>query len=100
MFPTYYRANSPSAIRKLADVTGLEVESIRLISSRAIFSLIPPLAAVELVWIRCLSVPRAGILRSNMIVSLRKRRVTDDVVGGWAGRRAAHPATAAMPAFV
>ena len=100
VFPTYYRANSPSAIRKLAERTGLEVESIRLISSRAIFALIPPLAAMELVWIRCLSVPRAAILRSNMIVSLRKRRVADDVVGESAGRRAAHPATAATPAFV
>lgn len=73
VFPAYYRINSTSTIRDVAERRGFEVVSIDLISSAAAFALVPPLAALELLWIRLLSSRWAARARPNIIAVLRKR---------------------------
>jgi SAM-dependent methyltransferase len=73
VFPTYYRANSPSTIRGLAATAGFDVAELHLVSSTALFALVPPLAALELLWIRTLSDPARAEKRSNIIAVLRRR---------------------------
>jgi ubiquinone/menaquinone biosynthesis C-methylase UbiE len=73
VFPTYYRANSAETIRGLAATTGFDVAELNLVSSTAVFALVPPLAAVELLWIRSLSSPARADKRSNIIAVLRRR---------------------------
>ncbi|MGH7647784.1 MAG: class I SAM-dependent methyltransferase [Gemmatimonadaceae bacterium] len=73
VFPAYYRINSSSTIRDVAERRGFEVVSIDLISSAALFALVPPLAALELLWIRLLSSRWAARARPNIIAVLRKR---------------------------
>ena len=73
VFPTYYRANSASDIRALASNAGFEVAELNLVSSTAVFALVPPLAAMELLWIRSLSKPARAEKRSNIIAVLRRR---------------------------
>jgi SAM-dependent methyltransferase len=72
VYPTYYRANTPARIRAHADALRLEVERIALIGSDAVTALVPPLALLELLWIRLVSLPALAPLRSNMIAVLRK----------------------------
>ena len=72
VFPTFYRANSPETIRTLAADSGFEIAELNLISSTAVFALVPPLAAVELLWIRSLSNPSRAEKRSNIIAVLRR----------------------------
>ncbi len=73
VFPAYYRINSTSAIRDVAERRGFEVVSIDLIATGALFALVPPLAALELLWIRVLSSRWAARARPNIIAVLRKR---------------------------
>lgn len=72
VFPAYYRANTRRRIHRLARATGLEVEQFTLLLTDAIFALVPPLALVELVWLRALTSRRLESLRTNIIAVLRK----------------------------
>lgn len=72
IFPTYYRINSAPAIRRLAEQSGFDVVSIQLIATGAVFALVPPLAALELLWIRLTSSAWAAAARPNIIAILRK----------------------------
>lgn len=72
VFPTYYRANSPQRLRELSTAAGLVVERLLLVSTDAATRVIPPLALVELLWIRLLAADRLAFLRSNLIVVFRK----------------------------
>jgi ubiquinone/menaquinone biosynthesis C-methylase UbiE len=72
VFPTHYRANSPAAIRALATRAGLELADLQVISTGAVLGVIPPLAALELLYIRLLRLPSLAGLRSNLIVALRR----------------------------
>ncbi len=72
IFPVHYRINSPRRIEALARQTGFEVEKVRLIVSSAQFAVIPPLAALELLWIRVLMLRPLAALRTNIIARLRK----------------------------
>lgn len=72
VYPTYYRANSRRALESLARGAGLDVVDITAISSDAAFALVPPLAAIELLWIRALSHRALAGLRSNLIAVLRR----------------------------
>lgn len=72
VFKTYYRANSEKRIRTLAARTGFDVVDLDLLSTDAVFSVIPPLALIELIWIRILMSRPLRSLRTNIIVVLRK----------------------------
>jgi SAM-dependent methyltransferase len=72
IFETHYAANTEKSIRQLALAAGFEVMEIRLLMTDAIFAMIPPLALVELLWIRLLMSEPFRSLRSNFIVALRK----------------------------
>lgn len=73
-FPTFYRANSPARIREIATGAGFTVEEIRLLRSRPMFPLVPPLAAAELLLLRALEGDRFAWLRPNLIAVLQKPR--------------------------
>lgn len=72
VFPTYYRGNSAGTIEALASRCGFVVEELSLVSTTALFSVVPPLAFVELLWLRALRRDSRQHLRSNLIVVLRK----------------------------
>ncbi len=73
VFATHYRANASRTIERLASQVGLETESIQLISSRAEFMRVPPLAILELLWIRVLRSELFRAMRTNIIAVLRRR---------------------------
>jgi 2-polyprenyl-3-methyl-5-hydroxy-6-metoxy-1,4-benzoquinol methylase len=72
VFPTYYHANRPAEIREHAARTGFEVAELNLVSTTAVFSLVLPLALLELLWIRSLRAPGRADRRSNIIAVLRR----------------------------
>lgn len=80
VFKTYYRSNTESQIRKLAQETGFEVVSIRYIASSAKFAVILPFAILELFWIRLLLTRPFRSLRTNLIVTLAKPSSTRPTV--------------------
>lgn len=73
VYPTHYRANTPAAIRRLAQAAGFEVHEMRSISSSPQTILLPMLLPLELLWIRLTMTRSLQSLRTNLIVSLRKR---------------------------
>jgi len=81
VFPAYYRINSASAIRNIAARCGFDVVSIQLVVTGALFALVPPLAALELLFIRLISAPWAAAARPNIIAVLRKRGRRTDIPG-------------------
>lgn len=74
VFEVHYKANTKQKIKALAEETGFEIEQIKFVSSDAVTALIPPLAALELLWIKILMARRLRILRTNLIVVLRKKQ--------------------------
>jgi ubiquinone/menaquinone biosynthesis C-methylase UbiE len=72
VFPTFYRANTAEQIQTVAAAVGFEVEEVRPITTDAILQMIPPLAALELLWIRKLMRPEASRLRPDLIAALRR----------------------------
>jgi ubiquinone/menaquinone biosynthesis C-methylase UbiE len=73
VFEVHYRANKPELIDSLAAETNFAVDEIKLVSSDAVFAKIPPLAVIELIWIRILMKKSFKKWRTNLIVTLRKR---------------------------
>lgn len=78
VFETHYRANTENRIRKLAAMTGFEVVELSLVSSDAVFAVIPPIALIELVWIRILMTRPLRSFRTNLVVALRKEGRTTE----------------------
>jgi len=72
VFKTYYRANTKKRIGELARAYGFEVVRIEMLSTDAIFVMIPPLVVLELLWIRILMTRPFRLLRTNIIAVLRK----------------------------
>lgn len=72
IFPAYYRANSESRIRQLAQSTGFHIEKIKLIVSSAEAAIVPPIAVLELLWIRMLMTRSLRKFRVNIIAILEK----------------------------
>lgn len=72
VFPTHYKANTESQVMALAQANGFEILQLDLIPTDAIFAMVPPLATLELLWIRLLMTQPFRNLRTNMIVALRK----------------------------
>ena len=72
VFPAFYRANSRWRIEELARATGLRIQEFRPIVSDAMFALVPPLALLELLWLRLLVTRPLRPLRTNIIAVLTK----------------------------
>jgi hypothetical protein len=58
--------------KRLLKPMAFEVLQLDLIATDAIFAMLPPLAVLELLWIRLLMTQPFRKLRTNMIVALRK----------------------------
>ena len=72
VFETHYAANTEKSIRALAEESGFEVVEMHLLVTDAIFAMVPPLAFLELLWIRLLMSGPFRTLRTNIIVALRR----------------------------
>ena len=72
VFPTYYRANTRSALTPIAAQSGLAVDRARLVATQAVFSVVLPLAFVELLFIRLVLTDSMRELRPNLIAVLSK----------------------------
>lgn len=72
VFEVHYRANSVRRIRQLAGDAGFRVMHLRMLASDAVFAVIPPLAFLELLWIRALLTRPLEGLRTNIIAVLEK----------------------------
>ena len=79
VFRTFYRANTEEDIRRLARATGFEPHEVRLVASSAELAIIPPLAFLELLWIKVIQTKALRRLRTNLIVTLAKPTVTSKV---------------------
>jgi SAM-dependent methyltransferase len=73
VFDTFYRANTEESIGHVAAAAGFEVCKIRMLVSDAIFGVVPPLAALELLWIKLLMTRILRPLRTTIIAVLRPR---------------------------
>jgi SAM-dependent methyltransferase len=76
VFPAFYRANTRGRITRLARAVGFEVEDLKMVASDAVFEIIPPLAAIELLWLRILLTKPFRALRPAIIAVMRKTRAT------------------------
>jgi len=72
VFPTFYRVNNKKRVRKVARETQFELMEFKPIVSSAKLVLVPPLAVLELLWIRLLMTDFMKALRTNIIVILKK----------------------------
>ena len=72
VFPTYYRINSRAEIERLANEAGLQIRAVRMVASHPDLIMIPPLAVLELLWIRLTLTKLLGALRSDIIAILKK----------------------------
>jgi ubiquinone/menaquinone biosynthesis C-methylase UbiE len=75
VFKTFYRANTEADINRVASATGFNPMEIRLVASSAELAVIPPLAFLELLWIKLLLTKAFRGLRTNLIVTLAKHAV-------------------------
>jgi len=72
VFTTFYRMNSPGAVRRMARESGFEVLELLVIESSAQTIMLGPMVILELLWIRILRLPVLKNLRTNIITILRK----------------------------
>jgi SAM-dependent methyltransferase len=72
VYPAFYRANTRRRIEELSRLTGLQLAQVKMLVTDAMFNTIPPLAAIELLWIRLLMTGAFERLRTNVIVIMRK----------------------------
>lgn len=72
VFPAYYRINSRADISDLAQRVGFSVHGVRPICSFAQFVVIPPLAVLELLWLKVLRTRLGRPLRPYLIAILQK----------------------------
>lgn len=89
VFPTHYRANTERRLKTVAGESGLELAACDMRATDAMFAVVPPIAAAELVVIRLLLTRRMRGYRSNIIATLRKPAQGDGsgaIGGGYALR--------------
>lgn len=72
VFPAYYKMNSFSSIRSLADATGFKIGAMKSVVSSPQLIMIPPLLIIELLLLRILMIKHAWPARTNIIAILRK----------------------------
>jgi SAM-dependent methyltransferase len=73
VFETHYRINTAAEIRRMAAAAGFDVLAIRHVNSSATLKMLGPLVLLELAYIRLIEHPRLAQLRSNLVVTLRRR---------------------------
>jgi hypothetical protein len=69
-FRTFHRANTETDIRRVGTAAGFASVRVTHVATGALFHIVPPLAALELLWIRA-TMTRFTDLRSNLIAELR-----------------------------
>jgi len=72
VFPTFYRANRCDGIRAMAEKAGFETVEIDTICSSPVTALIPPIALIELLWLRLLRLRIFSDVRPVILAVLRK----------------------------
>jgi SAM-dependent methyltransferase len=72
VFPTRYRLNTPRAAARFAFETGFRLREMKLVSTSAGAALIPPLAFLELLLIRLLTLDRFAKFRTNIVAVYEK----------------------------
>jgi SAM-dependent methyltransferase len=72
VYPTHYLANTASDVNRIAPRAGLLLERADFVSTSPVFGVVPPLALIELIWIRILQATTMAPYRTNLIVTLRK----------------------------
>lgn len=72
VFKTFYRANSARALKRLAAVSRLRLRDLRMTVTSAVLAIVPPLALLELLWIRVLRSPGFQSLRPTMIATFAR----------------------------
>ena len=77
VFETYYRANTHRCIEQLSQRTDFKVLKVRSLATDAAFAVVPPLAFLELLWIRLLLTTPLAPLRTNLIAVLEKQQALD-----------------------
>ena len=73
VFPTFYRCNTPNAIRALAQETGFRVSELKTVESSAQTVMLGPMVVAELLLIRALRSARLENYRTNIVAVLRKK---------------------------
>jgi hypothetical protein len=73
VFPTFYRCNTPQAIRTLADKTGFSVTELKIVESSAQTVMLGPVVIAELLLIRALRSKVLENYRTNLVIHLKKR---------------------------
>ena len=78
VFPTWYRANTPSKLRRLMEHAGLREERCRLLASDGLLATTPPwIAAAELLYIKLTLKPMFKHLRVSILSSFVKPSTND-----------------------
>jgi SAM-dependent methyltransferase len=93
VFPAYYRANSRRRVEALGLSTGLRV-ALTLLLTDAIFECVPPLAFLELLWLRLLMTRPLEAWRTTIMAVMTKphdEARSSIVSGGVAASRAGPP---------
>jgi SAM-dependent methyltransferase len=73
VFPTFYRMNTPGAVRRACAWAGLSVVSLTLTYTSPLTPMLGPVVILELLWIRLCRLDLLKNLRSNMIAILQKQ---------------------------
>jgi SAM-dependent methyltransferase len=73
VFPTYYRANTDRQLAITGGEAGLDLAVVQMVATDALFAVIPPIAAIELMALRLLLKPGLRRYRSNIIAVLKKQ---------------------------
>ncbi len=72
VFPTFYRMNTPGAVRGASVGAGLPVEDLTLTYTTPLTPMLGPVVILELLWIRLCRLDALRNLRSNIVAVLRK----------------------------
>jgi hypothetical protein len=71
-FETHYRLNTVEDVESLAGRVGFDVRECRFVLSAAEFARFPPIALLELSWLRALSTERLAGLRPALLPILQR----------------------------
>ena len=72
VFPTFYRANSTRAVRRIAQFAGFSVVRLETFSSYPIVKFALPLTFLECLWIRLTALAPLTAMRSNLVGCLER----------------------------
>jgi len=72
IFPTFYRVNTPKAIRAVAEASSFAVSNLRVVGSVGFFNQLGPLGYLELFFLKLLTFPPFEGLNTNILGLLKK----------------------------